>query len=138
MAKEKKKRSKFFWFMLLIIIIVALGLAWKFGLLKGLGLGEGKESTTNNLSESIAPEEAIEESQVNDEEKQSIAQIEVQGESYFWNGEKVDLKELEKNISELSKDMKIELIDNKAIQSAYQEVLDTLTNLEIDFDQIKD
>ncbi len=129
---KKKKRSKFFWFMLFIIIIVILGLAWKFGFLEGLGLGKGTVSdvTTSekltDASEDLAEEETVEQ----------LDRIEVKGKTYLWNDLEVDLKTLENNLSDLVENTKIELIDNQAIQNYYQDVLDLLTEMEIDYDQI--
>lgn len=129
MAKQNKKRSKFPLFILIIIIIAVLGLLWKFGYLKGFGKGSGEGASTKDQSIERASAEAS-------KAEQEIITIEVSGDTYSWNGSKVDLQEIQENLNQLSDQAKITLIDHQAIQNAYQSVLDLLNEQGVAFDQI--
>lgn len=141
MAREKKRGFRFSRFMLLIILIVVIGLAWYFGLLKGFGLGAGRGADKRNAeSPDINSRETRQvESQANPIEPSSPTKyiLEVNGDQYSLNGQRLNLDQLEKELDQLAEDSRLELVDDDAIQNAYQQVLDILTKHGIAYSEIK-
>ncbi len=133
MAQEKKKRSKFPVFMIIIILIVLIGLAWKFGWLDGLGRGN-KDDRSPDSSETVSNTES--ENQTADEAGAEEINIEIKSDEIFYNGQKISLEDCKTKLEQLPDKYVLTLIDNEAIQSTYQEVLNILNEKEVAFDQI--
>lgn len=141
MTREKKKKSKFSRFMFLIVVIAIVGLAWYFGLLKGFGLGSGRGGEAQQVGPSaVAPESRQVESSVRQTKtaERSKQRLEVSADKYILNGKEISLDDLDAELTQITEGSSIDLVDDSAIQNAYQQVLDLLNKHGLEYSEIKD
>lgn len=117
---------------ILLIIIVIVVIVICFGIGCGLGFGNGKGNGSGSVE---VEEEKTEEVTLVEESKTEtrVLLITVVENDYFYENERINIEDFVKEIEDIEDEFVIEIKDDKASLKAYNKLLDTLDEMNVDY-----
>ena len=121
--------------LLIIIVIVVIVVCFGIGCGLGFGNGKGNGSGSVEVEEEKTEEEKTEEVTLVEESKTEIRVllITVVENDYFYENERINIEDFVKEIEDIEDEFVVEIKDDKASLKAYNKLLDTLDEMNVDY-----